>query len=161
MTLTHESAATHGAPEPLIEHPTQRAALNDAALALGVPARDAQHFAHTGEMQVGDACLLLLPLDPHRQGPWVAVVQRPRPPGVDEPAWLDTLLQANAHTLLAEDAAFALAENGDTVLLQRLQGVDNALLLSADLYGALLLSDSVQPAAATASRPPTREVPAC
>jgi hypothetical protein len=159
MTLTHESAATHGAPEPLIKHPHWQAALNDAALALGVPARDAQHFSSTGEMQVGDACLLLLPLDPHSQGPWVAVVQRPRAPGVDEPAWLDTLLQANAHTLLAEDAAFALAENGDTVLLQRLQGVDDALLLSADLYGALLLSDSVQPAAV--ARPPARDVPAC
>lgn len=158
MTLTNESVATRGVPEPLIAHPHWQAALNDAALALGVPTRDAQRFARTGEMQVGDACLLLLPLDPHPQGPWVAVVQRPRPRGVDEPAWLDTLLQANAHTLLAEDASFALAENGDTVLLQRLQGVDNALLLSADLYGALLLSDSVMPAA---TPPRAREVPAC
>jgi hypothetical protein len=158
MTPTHESVATRGAPEPLITHPHWQAALNDAALALGVPAPDARHFARTGEMQVGDACLLLLPLDPQAHGPWVAVVQRPRPRGVAEPAWLDTLLQANAHTLLAEDASFALAENGDTVLLQRLQGVDNALLLSADLYGALLLSDSVTPAAAP---PQAREVPAC
>jgi hypothetical protein len=171
MAPTHESAATRGAPEPLIKHPHRQAALNDAALALGVPARDAQHFSRTGQMQVGDACLLLLPLDPHShsQGPWVAVLQRPRPRGVDEPAWLDTLLQANAHTLLAEDASFALAENGDTVLLQHLPGVDNALLLSAALYGALLLSESVQPAAAPAARPQARdqarhqapEVPAC
>ncbi|HET7866494.1 MAG TPA: hypothetical protein VFL86_19005 [Burkholderiaceae bacterium] len=131
-----------------IAHPATQAALNDAALALGVPAPDARRFARTGEMQLGDACLMLLPLDPRPQSPWVAVVQRPRPGGVDEPAWLDTLLRANAHLLLAEDASFALAENGDTVLLQRLPGVDNALLLSAALYGALLLSDSVQPAAA-------------
>lgn len=163
MTLTSESVATRGTPEPLIAHPHWQAALNDAALALGVPARDARHFARTGEMQVGDACLMLLPLAPHAypQGPWVAVVQRPRPRGVDEPAWLDTLLQANAHTLLAEDASFALAENGDTVLLQRLQGVDNALLLSADLYGALLLSESVMPAAAPSAPPQARKVPAC
>lgn len=81
----------------------------------------------------------------------MAVVQRPRPAGVAEPAWLDTLLQANAQALLAEDAAFALADNGDTVLLQRLRGVGNALLLSADLYGALLLSQSVRPDAAQAA----------
>ena len=133
--------------DPALADPHKQAALHDAALALGVPARDARHFARTGALQVGDAQLLLLPLQPQPQGPWVAVVQRPRPAGVAEPAWLDTLLQANAKTLLAEDAAFALAENGDTVLLQHLPGVDNALLLSAALYGALLLSESVQPAA--------------
>jgi hypothetical protein len=154
MAPATESPSPSGNAGPAIAHAPTQAALHDAALALGVPAHDARHFACTGEMQAGDACLLLLPLGPHPQGPWVAVVQRPRPSGVDEPVWLDTLLQANAHTLLAEDASFALAENGDTVLLQRLQGVDNALLLSADLYGALLLSESVRPAAA-------RDVPAC
>ena len=128
-----------------------QAALNDAALALGVPEPDARHFARTGEMQVDDVWLLLQPLDRDPQGAWVAMVQRPRPAGVDEPAWLDTLLQANAQTLLAEDAAFALADNGDAVLLQRLRGAGNALLLSADLYGALLLSQSVQPGAAPAA----------
>jgi hypothetical protein len=165
MAPATESPRPSGNAGPTLAHPPTQAALNDAALALGVPARDALHFARTGEMQVGDACLMLLPLDPHPhshpQGPWVAVVQRPRPRGVDEPAWLDTLLQANAHTLLAEDASFALAENGDTVLLQRLQSVDNALLLSADLYGALLLSESVMPAAAPAAPPHAQGVPTC
>jgi len=121
--------------------------LNDAALALGVPEPDARHFARTGTLQVGDAWLLLQPLDPHPQGTWMAVVQCPRPAGMAEPVWLDTLLQANAQTLLAEDAAFAMAENGDTVLLQRLGNADDALQLSVDLYGALLLSRSVQPVA--------------
>ena len=158
MVPAPESARPGRDTGPPIADPHKQASLNDAALALGVPAPDARHFARTGAMQVGDACLMLLPLAPQPQSPWVAVVQRPRPGGVDEPAWLDTLLRANAHLLLAEDASFALAENGDTVLLQRLPGVDNALLLSAALYGALLLSDSVQPAAA---RPQAGGVPAC
>lgn len=151
MAPANECPARSDGTAPFTVPAHAQAALNDAALALGVPERDARHFAHTGEMQVGDAWLLLQPLDPHPQGGWVAVVQRPRPAGVAEPAWLDTLLQANAQALLAEDAAFALADNGDTVLLQRLRGVGNALLLSADLYGALLLSQSVQPDAAQAA----------
>lgn len=140
-----------GDPQSFTVPAQAQAALHDAALALGVPAHDAWHFARTGQMPVGDAWLLLQPLERHPQSAWVAVVQRPRPAGVDEPAWLDTLLQANAQTLLAEDAAFALADNGDTVLLQRLRGAANAVLLSADLYGALLLSQSVQPDAAPAA----------
>lgn len=142
---------------PAVADPRKQAALHDAALALGVPAEDAGHFARTGALQVGEAQLLLLPLAPHPHSPWLAVVQRPRPAWVAEPAWLDTLLQANAKTLLAEDAAFALADNGDTVLLQHLPGVDNALLLSAALYGALLLSESVQPA----TQAQATGVPAC
>lgn len=160
MAPAPESALPGDDTGPTLADPHKRAALHDAALALGVPACDAGYFARTGALQVGEAQLLLLPLEPHPQGPWVAVVQRPRPAGVAEPAWLDTLLQANAQTLLAEDAAFALAENGDTVLLQRLRGVDNALLLSADLYGALLLSQSVQPAAAGPAAP-ARETRPC
>lgn len=154
MAPVHECPARSDGTAPFTTVPVQaQAALNDAALALGVPEPDARHFAHTGTMQVGDARLLLQPLDQDPQGPWVAVVQRPRPASVDEPAWLDTLLQANAQALLAQDAAFALAENGDTVLLLRLRGAANALLLSADLYGALLLSQSVQPDAAAVAQP--------
>jgi hypothetical protein len=157
MATANECPARSGGTASFTVPAQARPALNDAALALGVPERDARHFACTGQMPVGDAWLLLQPLDPHPEGAWVAVVQRPRPAGVDEPAWLDTLLRANAQAMLAEDAAFALAENGDTVLVQRLQGAGNALLLSADLYGALLLSQSVQPDAAAAAPSQTCE----
>jgi hypothetical protein len=151
MAAAAVSAATESPPidsntfTQWTDRPNCRATLTHAALALGLPDAQARAFAHTGQIQLGELQLMLLPLDPHPQGPWVAIVQQPRPCNVDESTWLDTLLWANAHALLSGDTSFALADNGDTLLLHRLPRVRDAEQLSVDLFGTLLLSQSVQP----------------
>ena len=77
-------------------------------------------------------------------GPWVACVKLPRPDGIDEAQWTESLLVANAHALMAQDWAFGLEDDGAGVLLMPLPpGVPDERHLTALLDGMLSMCRAV------------------
>lgn len=140
--------------------------LRDAALALGVSGPVAGEFAKSGCMQLGDIGFLAHPLH-QPEGPWALVAHIPRPSSVSESTWMSAMLAANTQITLVKDAAFALDKDGDGILVLRppLEHVEDPLLFSTDLLGALTASLNLRnmtqsaPASADVGQPaqPVRE----
>lgn len=132
-----------------------------AALGLGAPENVAQRFGETGLAEFSGKPLSLQPLQGEPSGPWIGATRAQRPAGMSEDEWCDALLLATSHCVAATHAAFALADDGDGVVLLRVPaGHDHPDLLAAELACLLGLRQAVEqvtkskaPAKAAASQP--------
>jgi hypothetical protein len=116
-----------------------------AALGLGAPENVARHFGETGVAEFGGKPLSLQPLQGEPSGPWIAVTRAQRPAGMGEDEWCDALLLATSRCVAATHAAFALADDGDGVVLLRIPaGHDHPDLLAAELSSLLGLRRAVE-----------------
>lgn len=132
-----------------------------AALGLGAPETVAQRFGETGLAEFSGKPLSLQPLQAGPSGPWLGVTRAQRPADMSEDEWCDALLLATSHCVAATHAAFALADDGDGVVLLRIPaGHEHPDLLAAELACLLGLRQAVEqvtkskaPAKAAASQP--------
>lgn len=116
-----------------------------AALGLGAPESVARHFGETGVAEFNGRPLSLQPLQADPSGPWMAVARARRPAGVGEDEWCDALLLATSRCVAATHAAFAIADDGDGVVLLRIPaGHEHPDLLAAELSGLLGLRQAVE-----------------
>ena len=127
----------------------RRQCLRQAACLLGASDEMASSFEAEGVIVMEGFPLHMISMV-RGDGPWVACMKLPRPEGVNEAAWSDSLLVANGLTMMAEDWAFGLEEDGDGVLLMLLPGdLWDARLLAARLEGMLSMCRSVTAGADT------------
>ncbi|WP_284409572.1 hypothetical protein [Acidovorax sp. SUPP2539] len=129
-------------PKPPVRGPAlssrRKACAREAALQLGADAATARIFGETGEAKVGPFTLRVAPLSHRDNGPWAAIATMARPEQIPPDTWTDALLFANGHSMLSADWGYGLEDNGDAVLVRRLETQqENERLLAAQLGGLL------------------------
>ena len=112
----------------------RRACLREAASLLGASDEIARQFATQGETVMEGFPLHVMATGPGN-APWVAWMKLARPDGLGEAAWSVSLQVADNLTMMVEQSAFGLEDDGDGVLL---------MLLPADLRDAWLLANCLE-----------------
>jgi hypothetical protein len=121
----------------------RRACLRQAACLLGASDEMARNFEQQGATFMEGFPLHAIAMVPG-DGPWLACMKLARPEGVDEAAWSQALLVANAQTMMMDDWAFGLEDDGDGVLVMLLpEDLWDARLLAARLEAMLTMCKSV------------------
>jgi len=121
----------------------RHACLSQAACLLGASDEMARDFVAQGATVLGGFPLHVLAMA-QGDGPWLACMKLARPEGVGEAAWSQALLVANAQTMMMDDWAFGLEDDGNGVLLMQLpEDLHDARFLSARLEGMLTMCKSV------------------
>jgi hypothetical protein len=137
------SAGTAGAHDGQGWSDERRDRLVQAVRLLGADDRGAQALAADGMILVDGFALHVMAAGAG-DGPWLACMKLPRPEGVGEAEWSESLLVANAHALLVQDWAFGLEDDGAGVLLMPLPpGVPDERRLAAGLEGMLTMCRAV------------------
>lgn len=112
---------------------------------MGADAATARKFGETGETTVGTFTLSVKPLSHREDGPWTAIATMARPDQIPEDIWTDALLVANGQSMLSSDGGYGLEDNGDAVLVRRLETKqEHKRLLAAQLSGLLALCQATR-----------------
>jgi len=119
----------------------RRARLEQAMRRLGADDQGARALAADGVVVIDGFSLHVMAAG---DGPWLACVKLPRPEGVDDAQWTESLLVANAHAMMAQDWAFGLEDDGAGVMVMPLPpGVPDERHLTAILDGTLSMCRAV------------------
>lgn len=136
-------------PKPPVRGPAlssrRKACARDAALQLGADEATARIFGETGEAKVGPFTLRVAPLSHRDNRPWAAIATMARPEHVPAETWTDALLVANGQSMLSSDWGYGMEDNGDAVLVRRLETQqENEQLLAAQLGGLLAMCQATR-----------------
>ncbi|GKT23220.1 hypothetical protein [Acidovorax sp. SUPP3334] len=136
----------------------RKACIREAALQMGADAAIARTFGETGETKVGTFTLSVKPLSHQEDGPWVAIATMARPDRMPEETWTDALLLANGQSMLSSGVGYGLEDNGDAVLVRRLETQqESQQLLAVQLCGLLAMCQATREGAQALGAAPQPE----